>query len=183
MGLKQYADKGAARSEFCSPFAVFPSGVGSGYPHVFVGLHGDVPARMRFGVFDDLGDHPVVTTPFGLQVEHTLRRYFRGVLFGPPEIVGRFDDDFQFAGAGEYAVYRRLLFFGRQADPVEPAAQRMRSGSFEKYFESAGRELFGQVIQRIQRRFAAGNDDRLRRERAGAASAVCSENCSPIPTN
>lgn len=59
-------------------------------------------------------------------------------------------------------------FLGDRQIQSNPAAQRMRSGGFEKYFESAGRELFGQVIQRIQRRFAAGNDDRLRRERAGA---------------
>ena len=87
---------------------------------------------MRFGVFDDLGDHPVVTAPFGLQVEHTLRRYFRGVLFGPPEIVGRFDDDFQFAGAvigpeGDFSPGEIAFALANGFEEITLGRQRLRT--------------------------------------------------------
>ena len=84
-----------------------------------MGLYGDVPSGIRLGVFDDRPDDPVVTAPFGLQVQSAPGGYPGGVGLGPSEVFLAFDDHFQFVGSRINTVYGGLLSFGGEADPTD----------------------------------------------------------------
>ena len=95
------------------------------------------------------------------------RLHAGGILLGPLQIGLRFDDHLQFVGAAVSLVQRGLLPLGREADPVEHPAEGVRSGGFEEDLETLFAQLVGQHTQRIEQRFAARNDDGLRRTRRG----------------
>ena len=132
-----------------------------------MGLYGDVPSGIRLGVFDDRPDDPVVTAPFGLQVQSAPGGYPGGVGLGPSEVFLAFDDHFQFVGSRINTVYGGLLSFGGEADPVETACQFVRTRGFEEYFETPFRQPLRQIVQRIERGLPSRNDDGLRRIAAG----------------
>ena len=73
---------------------------------------------MLFDVFNNLRKHFFRNAPFGLKVQLTSFRKFRGIIFPPFKITFVINDYFQLIGMLEYFGERLLKLFRRKANPV-----------------------------------------------------------------